>query len=104
MVRARDIWSKIPMPAMAKKVIHMSKTGVYVFRVTYNVDIFGKDFYKVETRNVFGGMDDFCDDFTDNFNDRKTALDFYNTAKREARKEYQRLKYRQKERMKGGIE
>lgn len=97
--KTKELWAGIPRPALAKKVLRMSRKGVYMFRVTEGLDVYGNSLFKVETRNIFGLLDDFCTLFTDDFKTKEEAFSFYDTCQKEAKKEYERLQQKQSERM-----
>jgi len=98
----KEVWSKVPLPAMARRTICQSRVGFYAFRVCKGKDILENKLYKVQAINIFGFLDDFCDDFTEDFNNGTDAMNFYKTARKEAKKEYERLKEAQQKRIQEG--
>lgn len=96
---AKEIWAAIPKPALARNELTKSKAGLYVFRLLKGRDIHKRHLYMVETRNIFGMLDNFCSDFTENFDNEADARSFYRTARNEAWKEYDRLKKKQQDRI-----
>lgn len=96
----KEVWARIPRPALARKTLRTFRSGFYVFRCSEGETITGKPLFKVEVRNIFGLFDDFCELFTEDFSTKEDAYNFLDTCRREAKKEYQRLKLKQRERIK----
>ena|SRR5690625_1071380 len=91
LLKASEVWSRTPLPALAKQTISISGAGTYVFRVTEGVDVFQKQRFRLEVRNVFGMFDIFCDKYTKDFATLLEVSDWHEKAMKNAHKEYDRL-------------
>ena len=98
MVKAVELWKHIPKPATARKIVTMCVELPYTMRFTKGKDVLGQEIYTIETRSVLLGLDDFCMDFTETFTSEEEARSFYRTARKEAKKEYERLQKKFEER------
>lgn len=96
---AEILWQGVSLPALAPHALEHTRIGVYIFRVTQGKDVYGKPLFKVETRNIFGLIDDFCELYTEDFQSKEDAFNFLKTCHNEAEKEYLRLEQKQKERI-----
>lgn len=96
-----EIWAKVPKPALARNVLRQSRSGFYGIRLCKGKDIHKKPLFKVQVINIFGFMDDFCQDFTDDTDNLEDAVSLYQSAIKEAQKEYERLRAKQQQRFAG---
>lgn len=99
LLSAEYVWGATPMPALATKVIDISEAGIYTFRVTEGIDVYGKETFKVEVKNVFGFYDNFCDIHTDDYESLEHMETWYTIAKEKALEEYTRLQEKHKRRL-----
>lgn len=96
---AKEIWSRYPKPALSTKVKTMSKSGMYVFRLTEGKDLQEQPYYHVETRSILGMIDDFCGKHTKSFSSLRKAQDFYAGSRLDAKAHYKKLKEKQERRI-----